>query len=74
MAWTRLPAKTDPLMTQSMRTDFPAPLERQIVDGGVREGRPETTQFPGMVSLVFLLVLGLAALGIALKWLVFGFP
>lgn len=70
-AWINAP-KPDPMINRSLRDDFPPELEREIVDGGVREGRPESTGFPGMVGLVFLLILGLAALGFLMMWLVFG--
>lgn len=49
-------------MTKSLRTDYPASMEREIIDGGVAEGRPETSQFPGLYWLVVIL----AAAGIAL--------
>jgi len=49
-------------------------MERNIVDGGVREGRAESAHFPGMIGLSFLLLLGVLAVCLVLKWLVFGFP
>ena len=69
----RNPSENDPLMTQGQRTDFPAELERQVVDGSVAEGRPETAHGIGLVWLFVFLVLFLLALGIALNWRTF-FP
>jgi hypothetical protein len=74
MSWNRNPAQTDPLLTQSMRDDFPVSMEREIVDGGVREGRMESPLFPGLVWLAGLMVVGLAALLIVLWLMVPGFP
>ncbi len=68
MAAPRTPPTTDPLMVRSLRDDFPAPMEREIIDGGVREGRPETTRFPGLVWLVVMLLGGLIALLVFLWW------
>lgn len=34
-------SKPDPMMNRSLRDDFPRELEREIVDGGMREGRVE---------------------------------
>ena len=68
MSLTRNPAENDPLMTQSQRTDFPAELERQVVDGGVREGRPETAHGIGLVWLFVLLVIFLLVVGVVVNW------
>ncbi len=74
MAWTRRPAETDPLMTQSMRTDFPPALERQVIDGGVAEGRSESALFPGLVWLALFMIVGLAVLLGYLWWTTGWFP
>ncbi len=68
MVWPRSPPTTDPLMTQSLRTDFSASMEREIIDGGVAEGRIETQQFPNLLWLVLLLAI--AGVGfLAYLWL-----
>jgi hypothetical protein len=69
----RNPSETDPLLTQSQRTGFPAELERQVVDGGVREGRPETGHPIGLVWVFVFLIVFLVAVGLALNWRIF-FP
>ena len=61
------------MLTQSQRTGFPAELERQVVDGGVREGRPETGHAIGLVWLFVFLVVFLVAVGLFLNWRIF-FP
>lgn len=55
-------------MMQGMRDDFPPNLERQVVDGGVAEGRLESHSFPGLVWLAVLMIVGLAALLAYLWW------
>jgi len=55
-------------MSQSMRTDFPPELERQVVDGGVRDGRPEAGDSMGLLW-VLAFILGLAiVVGLAVNW------
>lgn len=61
-------------MLQSMRDDFPASMEGDILDGRVRDGKPESARFPGLVTLVILLFVGIVGLGLVMKWLVYGFP
>ncbi len=68
MTWTQPPGKTDPQMMQSMRDDFAPGLERQIIDGGVADGRSESRAFPGLVWLALLMIVGLAALLAYLLW------
>lgn len=55
MAWNRNPTETDPLLVQSQRGDFPVAVERQLVDGGARGGRLETSDWPGMIALAAIL-------------------
>ncbi len=74
MSWIKLPGSTDPQMMQSMRTDFSADMERQVIDGGVAEGRPESPLFPGMVWLALLIMGGLAALLVYFLWATPWFP
>lgn len=63
---------------QSVRTDIPAELERMVVDGGVREGKPEnphTPNFNAGMLLVILVIVGLALIGLAVRYLTTGrFP
>lgn len=69
MAWPqKLPGETDPLMMQSMRTDIPASLERQVVDGAVAEGRPERGDVGGMMWLFALIVAILLVAGVIVNW------
>ncbi len=68
MSLTRNPAETDPLMTQSQRGDFPRELEGQVVDGGVREGRPESAHVNDLVWLFVLVVAVLVIVGVAVNW------
>lgn len=65
---TRNPAENDPLMTQSQRTDFPRGLEREVVEGGVREGRLETSHGIGLVWLFVILIVILLVVGLAVNW------
>ncbi len=67
-------ALSDPQMTQSMRTDFPAEIERSVVDGGVREGRPEERVASGFPTVAFLLIVLLVILALSFKWSMYGFP
>ena len=73
LSLVRNPSETDPLMTQSQRKEFPAGMEREVVDGGVREGRPETAHLIGLPWLLFFVIVLLAVLGLALNWHTF-FP
>lgn len=66
MSLIRSPTETDPLMSQSTRRDFPASLERIVVDGGVAEGRPESPGLPGMVNLSTVALLALTVLVVIL--------
>lgn len=59
---------------QSVRTDMPPDLERGIVDGGVREGRPENPSAPGMATAILLIIIALVAVALFLRWRVYGFP
>jgi hypothetical protein len=65
-------------VTQSVRTDIPPDLERIVVDGGVREGKPENPYTPNLAAaagLAILLILGLAAMGMVVRYLTTGqFP
>lgn len=74
MSWTKLPGETDPMMVQSLRTDFPAGVERQVIDGGVAEGRPESPFLPGLMWLALLMIVGLAALLAYFLWAAPWFP
>ncbi len=74
MVAPRIPIPMEPLMAQALRTDFPASMEREIVDGAVRERHQESARLPGMAGLFFVLLLGLLAACLVVKWLVFGFP
>jgi hypothetical protein len=65
---------TDGNLTQSQRADFPESLERSVVDGGVREGRPETRYWPGFAYLVIGFIVLLLGVGLVIKWAYFGFP
>lgn len=56
------------MMTQSERGDFPPALERQIVDGGVKEGRPESTHINDLLWLFVLIVAILIIVGVAVNW------
>ncbi len=64
----KLPAETDPLMMQSMRTDIPASLEAQVVDEGVAEGRPERGDVGGVVWLFVILFAILLVAGVIANW------
>jgi hypothetical protein len=64
----RSPTETDPVLTQSQRTDFPAELERQVIDGGVREGRPETGDPTGLLWLLAIVIAFLVIVGLAVNW------
>ncbi len=68
MSLIRSPTETDPLMTQSQRTDFPPELERQVVDGGVKEGRPEIGAGIGLLWLLAILIAFLLIVGLAVNW------
>lgn len=68
MSLIRSPTETDPLMTQSQRADFPPEVERHVIDGGVREGRPETEHAIGLLWLLALLVAFLLIVGLAVNW------
>ncbi len=68
MSLIRSPTETDPLMTQSQRADFPPELERQVIDGGVREGRPETEHAIGLLWFLLLLMAFLLIVGLAVNW------
>ncbi len=72
--WTRLPGGTDPLMVQSARTDFSPEVVRQVIDGGVAEGRPESPFFPGLIWLAMFVLLGLAGLLAYFLWAAPWFP
>lgn len=71
-------ATLNPKVIQSLRTDVPANLERALVDGGVREGKPEnplTPDLAGAVWLLILLIAGLALGAFAVRFLMTGqFP
>ncbi len=69
MSWTQLPGRTDPQMMENMRDDLPKPVVDEIVDGRVRDGRLESSLFPGMVWLAALLFVGLAVLLGVLWWM-----
>ncbi len=69
----KLPTETDPLMTQSLRTDFPAGLERQVIDGGVAEGRPEAGDVGGVMWLLIIIFVVLIVAGFIVNWGLF-FP
>ena len=65
----------NPKVVQSVRTDIPSDLERAMVDGGVREGRPENPHAPGMATaflLLILVIVGLALVGLAIRLAFFG--
>lgn len=72
MSWTKVPTGS-PTIERSFRTDFPEDQERAVVDGGVREGYPESQQWPGLVWLAVLFFLFIGGVGLAM--VVFrGFP
>ena len=61
-----------PKVVQSVRTDVPAELERALVDGGVREGKPENPLVPGIagaIGLLILVIVGLALIGLVVRFL-----
>ena len=64
-----------PKVVQSVRTDVPAELERVLVDGGVREGKPENPLVPGIagaVGLLILVIVGMALIGLVVRFLLTG--
>ncbi len=69
MTWPgKLPTETDPLMTQSLRTDFPTSIERQVVDGGVAEGRPAPGDVAAVGWLVGIVLAIMLLVALALNW------
>ena len=64
----RNPSETDPLLTQSQRDDFPAELERGVIDGGAREGRPESAHGIGLYWALLLVLVFALIVGLALNW------
>lgn len=68
MSLTRNPSETDPLMARSQRRDFPYELEREVVDGGVREGRPESRYSIGLLWLLALVLAFMLVVGLVLNW------
>lgn len=74
MTWGRkLPGETDPLLVQSMRTDFPASVEHQVVDGGVAEGRREPGDVGGLIWAFVLIFALLIVAAVIVNWHAF-FP
>jgi len=61
-------------LAQSTRTDFPTNLDREVVDGGLREGRPETPLGPGMLYVAILVMLLPLGVGLVLGIRMFAFP
>jgi hypothetical protein len=49
-------------------------MERSVIDGGVRDGRPESAHASGLITLAVILIPVVLVLGLAFKWIVYGFP
>lgn len=57
----KLPTETDPLMTQSLRTDFPASVEASVVDGRPEVGDPGAIVWILLIIFCFVIAAGLIA-------------
>jgi hypothetical protein len=73
VSWTKVPTGS-PTIERSSRTDFPVGQQRVVVDGGVREGYPESQYWPGIVWIAILFFLFIGGVGLAMLIVTHGFP